>query len=114
MRLGINTGFAVNRYPLPYQWLKVIGQDLDLRYVQVTADLINPDLGEKIINYYVTEINLFKKIYHVNVDSVMTGAFTRVNHLSHPAAIVRDHWKNWFKKLIDISVDIGANNVSSH
>lgn len=114
MRLGINTGFAVNRYPLPSQWLKVIGQDLDLRYVQVTADLINPDLDEKIINYYITEINSFKCVYNVTVDSVMTGAFTRVNHLSHPAAIVRDYWKRWFKKLIDISVDIGANNVASH
>lgn len=114
MRLGINTGFAVNRYPSPRQWLKVIGQDLDLHYVQLTADLINPDLGKNIIDNYIEDINDFKQFYNVTIDSVMTGAFTRVNHLSHPDAIVRDHWKDWFKRLTDIAVEIGATNLSSH
>ena len=26
--LGINTGFAVNRFPLPEEWMKIVGEDL--------------------------------------------------------------------------------------
>ena len=114
MRLGINTGFAVNRYPMPKQWLKVIGQNLDLRYVQLTADLINPDLGVNITNQLIKEINIYKKNYSVSIDSVMTGALTRVNHLSHPDKAVREHWYHWFERLIDIAVEIEATNISSH
>lgn len=113
-RLGINTGFALNRFPLPEQWLKVIGSDLGIKYVQLTADLINPCLGEEIINDYIKRINDSRKKYGVEIDSVMTGAFTRVNHFSSPDEKVRKFWKGWFKKLIDIAISIGANNVSSH
>lgn len=113
-RLGINTGFALNRFPLPEQWLKVIGDDLDLRYAQLTADLINPSLGNKIISKYIEKINKNCRRFNVTIDSVMTGAFTRVNHLSSPDKDIRNFWIDWFKRLIDIAIDIGANNVSSH
>lgn len=113
-KLGINTSFALNRYPNPEQWLKVAGEDLDLRYVQLTADLINPSLYDCIIDDYVKRINTSRKQYCVEIDSVMTGAFTRVNHFSHPDSKVRKYWRDWFKKLADISVRIGANNLSSH
>ncbi len=114
MRLGINTGFALNRYPMPKQWLEAVGQELGLRYAQLTADLINPDLGDKILGQLVKEINSYRKDYGVTIDSVMTGTFTRVNHFSHPDKGTREHWKKWFRKLVDISVDIGADNLSSH
>lgn len=114
MRLGINTGFAVNRYPMPRQWLKVIGEDLNLRYAQLTADLINPDLGTKVISNLIKEINHYKKVYDVKIDSIMTGSFTRVNHFSHPDEQIRAHWKSWFNNLIDIAVEVEATNLSSH
>lgn len=113
-RLGINTGFAVNRFPLPEQWIKVVGLDLGLKYVQLTADLINPSLDDEIINDYIKRINECCKKYDVRIDSVMTGAFTRVNHLSSPDDKTRKFWAEWFKKLIDIAVRVGATNVSSH
>jgi len=94
--------------------MKIIGEDLDLRYVQLTADLINPSLGKNIIENYINRINKCKKEYNISIESVMTGAFTRVNHFSHPDEQVRIYWKSWFKKLANIAVRIGAQNLSSH
>lgn len=114
MLLGINTGFALNRYPMPSQWLRIIGEELNLKYVQLTADLINPDLGTEITDSLIDEINTHRQKYGITIDSVMTGAFTRVNHFSHPNEKMREHWKGWFRKLTDMSVRVGATNVSSH
>ena len=112
--LGINTGFAVNRFPLPEEWMKIVGEDLGLRYVQLTAELINPALGEEIVDDYIGRINFLRRKYDVAVDSIMTGAFTRVNHFSHPDEQVRQYWLTWFKRFIDFGVAIGATNMSSH
>ncbi len=114
VKLGINTGFALNRYPSPEQWMKIIGEELGLHYVQLTADLINPSLGESIIQDHIKRINKLRKEYDLTIESVMTGAFTRVNHFSHPDPTVRRFWKDWFRKLADITVAIGANHLSSH
>ena len=114
LKLGINTGFALNRFPLPEEWMKIVGEDLGLRYVQLTADLINPSFGDEIVADYIQKINVLSKRYNIKIDSIMTGAFTRVNHLSHPDPQVRLYWLNWLKKLIDIGVALGATNMSSH
>ncbi|MBS3169513.1 TIM barrel protein [Candidatus Woesearchaeota archaeon] len=114
LRLGINTGFALNRFPLPEEWMKIVGEDLGLRYVQLTADLINPALGDDIINDHVKRIKALCLKYNVKIDSIMTGAFTRVNHFSHPDPKVSSYWLNWFKKFIDLGVAVGATNMSSH
>lgn len=114
LKLGINTGFALNRFPLPEEWMKIIGEDLRLKYVQLTADLINPSLGDKIVQDYINRIKYLSNKYDVKIDSIMTGAFTRINHFSHSDCKVRAYWVSWFKKLVDIGVALGANNLSSH
>lgn len=114
MRLGINTGFAVNRYPVPEQWMRIIGKDLDLRYIQLTADLINPCWGDHIIQDLIDRINKCKIKYNVSIESLMTGAFTRTSNFSHPDKLVRDYWKDWFRKLADIAIQLDAPDVSSH
>ena len=114
LKLGINTGFALNRYPMPYQWMKVVGSDLDLRFVQLTADLINPCWGEKITDNLIVRIEEYGKQYNVSIESVMTGAFTRVNHFSHPDEKMREYWMEWFKDLADIAARLGAKDLSSH
>lgn len=112
--LGINTGFAVNRYSEPEAWTEIVGNILGLKSVQFTADMLNPDLPELIKKDHVKRIRKNLEKYDARVDSVFTGAFTRVNHLAHPESAVRDHWIDWFKRLVDISVELGANSMGSH
>ncbi|MBW2968071.1 sugar phosphate isomerase/epimerase [Candidatus Woesearchaeota archaeon] len=114
MRLGINTGFALNRFPRPEQWMQVIGEELGLSHVQLTADLLNPSLGEEITSDLVRRVKQCQAQYDVHIDSVMTGAFTRVNHFAHPDEAQRRYWLNWFHKLGDIAVELGATDLSSH
>ena len=54
--LGINTGFAVNRYAEPEEWVRIVGEDLGLHVVQFTADMLNPDLPGKILHHQCRRI----------------------------------------------------------
>ena len=49
VRLGVNTGFAINRYPDADDWVSIVADELGLDTVQFTADLLNPSLGESIV-----------------------------------------------------------------
>ncbi len=112
--LGINTGFAVNRYAEPEEWVRIVGGDLGLKAVQFTADMLNPDLPGAVLASQVKRISAACDRYGTRVTSTFTGAFTRVNHLAHPDAEVRAHWVGWFKRFADLSVDLGASAMGSH
>jgi hypothetical protein len=43
LRLGINTCFAVKRWPRPEDWAPVVRDRLELRLVQHSLDLVNTD-----------------------------------------------------------------------
>ena len=112
--LGINTGFAVNRYAEPEEWVRIVGEDLGLHVVQFTADMLNPDLPGKILHHQCRRILSACRQHDVQITSTFTGAFTRVNHLAHPDAEVREHWVDWFKRFADLSADLGAKSMGSH
>lgn len=111
--LGINTGFAVNRYSEPEEWARVVG-DLGLTRVQLTADLLNPDLPGPVLRDHVRRIRRECEAVGAQVTSTFTGAFTRVNHLAHPDPAVRAHWLDWFRRFVDLTVDLGATSMGSH
>jgi sugar phosphate isomerase/epimerase len=112
--LGINTGFAVNRYAEHEEWIRIVGDELGLRRAQITADMLNVDLPAPIINRHIKQINAACARYNVQITSSFTGAFTRVNHLAHPDAEIRRHWTNWFKRFVDLSSDLGCTSMGSH
>jgi len=112
--LGINTGFAVNRYAEPEVWADIIGTKLGLRYAQLTADLINVSLPDAIIEKQAERIAGACAKHNVQITSTFTGAFTRVNHLAHPDPDVRAYWVEWFKRFVDVSVRVGASSMGSH
>ncbi len=95
-------------------WSRIIGEDLGLGYVQLTADMLNMDLPANIISKYVKEINFYKNKYKFDIISTFTGAFTRVNHLAHPDLEIQKHWISWFKKFVDVSCDLNTLSLGSH
>jgi sugar phosphate isomerase/epimerase len=113
-RLGINTGFAVNRYSEHEEWIRIVGEDLGLGVAQLTADMLNVDLPSGVISRQADVISKYCAKYKVKITSTFTGAFTRVNHLAHPDPEIRAHWVKWFKRFVDLSVDIGATSMGSH
>jgi len=112
-RLGINTGFAVNRYSEPQEWTKILNF-LDIKYAQFTADLLNVSLPDKIIKEQIKQIKTSSKENGIIIQSAFTGAFTRLNHLAHPNKQIRNYWIDWFKRFIDVSIELGAKSIGSH
>jgi sugar phosphate isomerase/epimerase len=113
-KLGINTGFAVNRYAEPEVWTRIIGLELGLKNIQLTADLLNPGYPSRILTSEIKKIRRCCLRYGTSVTSTFTGAFTRVNHLAHPEAAVRAYWVAWFKRFTDLTSDLGARCMGSH
>jgi sugar phosphate isomerase/epimerase len=114
VQLGINTGFALNRYTAPQQWIPLVAETFGLRLVQFTADLLNPAWPDDIITGQLQQMKALLDKYGVRVPHTFTSAFTRVNHLSHPDPRLRAYWVDWFKRFVDISVALGAASMGSH
>lgn len=112
--LGINTGFAINRFPEPDDWARIVAGELGLDRVQFTADLLNPFLPEPILRRETDRIREQCSRYGIRVESTFTSAFTRVNHVLHPDPEIQRVWVDWFKRFIDLSRDLGAEGMGSH
>jgi hypothetical protein len=114
VKLGINAGFAINRFPEPEVWVRIVGEELGLRYVQFVADLLNPFLPYRVIQQQVGKIKNLADKYNVCMDTTFTSAFTRVNHIMHPEPLVRDAWFQWYKDFLYMSASLGVRGAGSH
>jgi sugar phosphate isomerase/epimerase len=112
--LGINTGFAINRFPEPEDWVSVVASELGLDTVQFTADLLNPFLPSAILDRQSAAIRELCETNGIRVQTTFTSAFTRVNHLLHPDPEIRRVWIDWFKRFFRLSRDLGAEGSGSH
>jgi len=88
VKLGINAGFAINRFPEPEVWIQIVGEQLGLRYAQFVADLLNPFLPYRVMQSHIDRVNNLSERYNVKIDTTFTSMFTRVNHLMHPDPII--------------------------
>ncbi|MBF0442782.1 MAG: TIM barrel protein [Oligoflexales bacterium] len=113
VKLGINTGFALNRFTTPELWIPLVTKEFGLKCVQLTADLINPSLGSLAIRLAERTRELCER-YNIRVEHTFTGAFTRVNHLGHPDEEIRKYWIDWFCRFADISSILGVESMGSH
>ncbi len=113
-QLSINTGFLVNRYTNPDEWVPLVSNFIGIRNIQFTADLINPSLPSELIDKKIKETNEEMNANNVKVTSSFTGAFTRLNNLTHPDKDYRKYYENWFKIFADITVGLGSKYMGSH
>ena len=112
--LGINTGFAANRFPEPDDWIGIVADELGLDTVQFTADLLNPFLPQDVVAREVEKIQSLCEKKGVRIQTTFTSAFTRVNHVLHPDPALRRVWLDWLKKFLRLSRDLGAEGAGSH
>lgn len=114
LKLGINLGFAINRYCEPEEWTRIVATELNLKHVQFVADILNPFLPKDYVDKQVALIKKYTELYGINIDSIFTSAFTRVNHLMNPDEDGRKIWFEWFKNFFDIGARLGAKTGGSH
>tara|TARA_E500000331_G_scaffold192473_1_gene184976 strand:- start:494 stop:1393 length:900 start_codon:yes stop_codon:yes gene_type:complete len=113
-KLSLNTGCIVNRYTDPETFLRFVKEKLKINYIQPTSDWLSLYLPKKITLKNISKLNKSLKKHDIKVNSLFTGAFTRLNHLAHEDKEHQTFWIKWFKNFIDIGIDIGANHVGSH
>ncbi|MBO7746461.1 sugar phosphate isomerase/epimerase [Paenibacillus sp. MWE-103] len=114
VKLGINLGFAVNKYVEPHVWARIVAEELGLTYVQFVADLLNAFLPEAVLQRQLAEIQEQTAKHGLQITSTFTSSFTRVNHFMHPDEETRRVWLDWFKRFVDLSAAMGASSTGSH
>jgi D-erythrulose 1-phosphate 3-epimerase len=112
--LGANLCFAINRFPEPEVWAQLVGEQMGLRSVQVVSDLLHPFWPEEILARQTDAIRNATARYNIDVHSMMTGTFSRTNHLMFPLDDLRALWFGFFQRFIDLGVALGAQTVGSH
>ena len=112
--LSVNTGFAVNRITDYEEFLRFVKFKLKIDYIQPTSDWLNLFMPKKYTIKNINKLNRTLVKNQIKVNSLFTGAFTRLNHLAHSDKEYQIFWINWFKNFIDISIDLGAKYVGSH
>lgn len=113
-RLGTNLIFAGNRFVEPEEWSRITRQELDLDYIQFSADVLDPTWPRAYVNEYIERARRCLQQYNLQIDSVFSGNFTRRHLVLHPDAGGRQLWLDWYKALIDLGAAIGAFSAGSH
>ena len=112
--LGINTGFASNRFPEPDVWARIVREELGLSQVQLVADLLNPFWPKEVIAAELARVREAVARYDITIHSLMTSTYTRVNHFMHPHAEQRRAWVAWFRRFAELAAELGVKAVGSH
>lgn len=111
--IGINLGFAVNRFPEPEEWTRAIEQ-IGVKRVQFVADLLNPSLPRSFRYRQIERTQSLCRDYGISVESAFTGAFTRVNHFGSRNPEVRNFWIDWFAEYARQMSVLGVTSIGGH
>jgi len=113
LSLGVNLGFAINKYFEPEVWPRVV-REMGVDRVQFVADVLNPLLPAEWVDKQIEKTIRYMREYGIRVTSIFTSAFTRINHLMHPDAEARKIYIKFFKRFFDIGARLGAKSGGSH
>ena len=114
-RLGINTCFAVKRWPEPGDWARIVRDELGLDTVELSLDLIE-DLGsapgrEKA----ASQVRSALDEYGLRAETVFTGlAAYSLNLLMHPDEERRRAAREWYLGVVDLAARVGARRAGGH
>lgn len=111
VRLGINTCFAVKRWPLVDDWAPIVRDRLGLRLVQHSMDLVADGASPAEARALAASAGLAGLELH----STFTGlAAYSDNLLLHPDEAGRQAAATWFGWAIQWTAALGANATGGH
>ena len=109
-RLGINTCFAVKRWPEPGDWARIVRDELGLDTVELSLDLIE-DVGGRTVNQVRSALDE----YGLRAETVFTGlAVYSLNLLMHPDEERRRAAADWYLSVVDLAARVGARGAGGH
>ena len=114
-QLGINTCFAVKRWPRPADWAPIVRDTLGLDLVQVSLDLVDLTRGDDQLARDIDEHLEAASRYDLRIHSVFTGiAGYSSNLLLHPSELARDAAERWYERAIEFAARLGVDSVGGH
>ena len=114
-RLGINTCFAVKRWPRPSDWAAVVRDELGLDLVQHCVDLVDIEAGRADLERQAAELRDSCTAAGLTLHSTFTGlAAYSANLLLHPDGARRVRARDWYQRMIDFTAAAGAQSTGGH
>jgi hypothetical protein len=113
LELGINTCFAVKRWPLPTDWAPIVSERLGLRLVEHSFDLV--DFAGDSLAEESAKVASAARQHGLTVRSTFTGlAAYSSNMLLSPDPVKRAGAQAWFGRAIAFSESIGSIATGGH
>jgi D-erythrulose 1-phosphate 3-epimerase len=114
-RLGINTCFAVKRWPQPERWARLVRDELELDLVQHSLDLVDLDSSPAELTDQATQLQAACTSTGLALHSTFTGlAAYSSNLLLHPDGSARARAQNWYRRVIGFTATVGAGSTGGH
>jgi sugar phosphate isomerase/epimerase len=114
-RLGINTCFAVKRWPQPERWARLVRDELELALVQHSLDLVDLDAPPAAVTDQAARLQAACADTGLALHSTFTGlAAYSSNLLLHPDRPARTRAQEWYRRVIAFTADAGARSTGGH
>ena len=115
VNLGINTCFALKRWPRPADWASVVRNDLGLDLVELSLDLIE---GVETFAGGRDAVERQRAALDANglrAHATFTGLSAySLDLLMHPDAGRREAALQWYRTVIDLTATLGARATGGH
>ena len=110
MELGLNLSFAVKRWTEPVQLAKMCKEDFGVKHIQFTWDLIDPWWPDKERNKLIKEYKDAFESEGLIIDATFGGIAGYIfSQLLSPTETQRDISLEFFKRSIDLTIEMGAD-----
>ena len=73
----MHANFAAMRYPEPEVWLRIVGEELGLRYAQYFLDLCDPTWPDEIRHRIAAETAYWAREYKVQIPTLFSGSIAK-------------------------------------
>jgi D-erythrulose 1-phosphate 3-epimerase len=114
-RLGVNTCFAVKRWPEPLEWARIVREELNLDLAQLCLDLVDVHVPDEALKSQAADVRDACKEYDLQLDSTFTGlAAYSANVLLDPRREVRSRWEEWFRRVMTFTAWAGGRFTGGH
>jgi D-erythrulose 1-phosphate 3-epimerase len=115
VNLGINTCFALKRWPRPADWASVVRNDLGLDLVELSLDLIEGIEtfagGRDAVERHRTALDANGLAAHATFTGL--SAYS-LDLLMHPDPGRREAALQWYRGIIDLTAALGARATGGH
>jgi len=114
-RLGVNTCFAVKRWPDPPSWASLCAETLGVDLVEHSLDLVDVHAGRAGLRAQADAVREACERHGLSLQSTFTGlAAYSANLLLHPDPDFRDRAETFLRLAVEFTAACGARSFGGH